>query len=451
MSRPLVHVARLVTWFPLATLVLGVTAAVAAIAVAQVRLKFHTNRADVLNPSAEYNRRWMEYADEFGDEEDVVVVVEGPSQEAVVPALDEIGAAVAREPRLFHAVLDKTDLTRIRSKGLHYLPLGDLLAIDGFLGPMEPVLRGDWSQLSMTRLMGSLAGVGAAGGSAAHVPPAAREMPAKFLEGFARALSGRGPYQSPWPEMTPPAALDELGSRYLLANNGRLGFVLLRFSQKDEGSFAQNTDAVDSLRKIIDLAKFQYPHVKIGLTGLPIMENDEMRVSESSMSVLTCLSLGSIFVVLLVGFGCLRHSLMATAVLLLGTIWTVGYTALVVGYLNILSIAFGSILMGLGINYGIYYVARYLQLCETSGSTREALLRTAASVGPSITISASTAACSFFMAGFTDFKGVAQLGVIAGGGILLCWLAAMTILPALIQLFDAKRFGQALPAPLDLY
>ena len=55
------------------------------------------------------------------------------------------------------------------------------------------------------------------------------------------------------------------------------------------------------------------------------------------------------------------------------------------------------------------------------------------------------------MAGFTDFRGVAQLGVIAGGGIMLCWLAAMTVLPALIQLFDARRFGRKLPAPLDIY
>ena len=79
------------------------------------------------------------------------------------------------------------------------------------------------------------------------------------------------------------------------------------------------------------------------------------------------------------------------------------------------------------------------------------MIRTAASVAPSITISAATAACSFFMASFTDFRGVARLGIIAGGGIMLCWLAAMTVLPALIQLVDARRFGRTLPAPLDLY
>ena len=64
---------------------------------------------------------------------------------------------------------------------------------------------------------------------------------------------------------------------------------------------------------------------------------------------------------------------------------------------------------------------------------------------------AVTAACSFFATAFTDFRGVAQLGVIAGGGIMLCWLAAMTVLPAMIMLFDEHNFGRKPPAALDIY
>ena len=187
--------------------------------------------------------------------------------------------------------------------------------------------------------------------------------------------------------------------------------------------------------------------MKIGLTGLPVMENDEMRLSESAMMTVTFLSLGGIFLVLVAGFGNFRHSILATAAVILGTMWTIGYTTAMVGYLNILSIAFGSILMGLGINYGIYFVARYLQLCATSDSTAEAVVKTAASVGPSITLGAFTAAAAFFTAALTDFRGVAQLGVIAGGGILLCWLAAMTVLPALIAMFDARHFARKTARP----
>ena len=102
--------------------------------------------------------------------------------------------------------------------------------------------------------------------------------------------------------------------------------------------------------------------MKVGLTGLPIMEYDEMQRSQSSMSVATILSFVGVFLVLVAGFGGIRHSLLAMAALLLGLTWSLGYTTLTVGHLNILSSAFGAVLIGLGINYGIYFIARYLQL-----------------------------------------------------------------------------------------
>jgi predicted RND superfamily exporter protein len=63
---------------------------------------------------------------------------------------------------------------------------------------------------------------------------------------------------------------------------------------------------------------------------------------------------------------------------------------------------------------------------------------------------AVTTAVAFFVAGFTEFTGVAELGVIAGGGILLCCVAAMTVLPAMIYLSDRNRDNQVLPTLLDM-
>ena len=132
-----------------------------------------------------------------------------------------------------------------------------------------------------------------------------------------------------------------------------------------------------------------------------------------------------VLAVMIVAFGGLRHAVMAMAALVMGMVWACGCIALTVGYVNILSIAFGSILFGLGIDYGIYYVARYLQIRDETDSTSEALVETAGSVGPGIFTGALTSAIAFFAAGLTEFSGVAQLGLIAGGGICLCWLAAV--------------------------
>ena len=80
------------------------------------------------------------------------------------------------------------------------------------------------------------------------------------------------------------------------------------------------------------------------------------------------------------------------------------------------------------------------------------MLGTAASVGPGITISALSSAIAFFMAGITEFAGVAELGLIAGGGIVLCFERPHSaVLPALIRLVDANRLDRQLPLPLDFH
>ena len=192
------------------------------------------------------------------------------------------------------------------------------------------------------------------------------------------------------------------------------------------------------------------PGTKIGLTGLPVIEFDEMRSSEKSMTLATLLSCLGVLAVMVVTFGGFRHSLIAVGALVVGMIWSCGCAALIIGHLNILSIAFGSILFGLGIDYGVYYVAHYLQYRRLTDSTSEALTRTAARAGPGILTGAVTAAIAFLAAGLTEFPGVAQLGLLAGVGIALCWLAQVTVLPAIIRLVDSDGAMKNLPAPLDL-
>ena len=276
------------------------------------------------------------------------------------------------------------------------------------------------------------------------------ELP-RVMKGLAAALGQAGPYKSPWPEMSfssPLAA--EAASMRLISDDGRMGFVLLRFLEEDRQSFAQNSESIKALRQLTAEVQSQHPGTKIGLTGLPIIEYDEMRSSEKSMSVATVVSFLGVLAVMIVAFGGFRHATMAMTALVVGMIWACGYITLTIGYVNILSIAFASILLGLGIDYGIYYVARYLQQREHTESTSQALVETAAIAGPGILTGAVTSAIAFFAAWLTEFPGVSQLGVIAGGGVLLCWLAEATVLPAMIRLTDADGVKEKLPAPLNL-
>jgi hopanoid biosynthesis associated RND transporter like protein HpnN len=190
--------------------------------------------------------------------------------------------------------------------------------------------------------------------------------------------------------------------------------------------------------------------VTIGLTGLPIMENDEMRSSQTSMYWASLLSLAGVALLFVAGFGGVRHALLANLVLLVGIAWSFGYVTLAVGHLNILSMSFTVTLIGIGIDYGVYYVSRYLEVRRHEPDCHAALVATTTAVGPAILTGAITTAIAFFAAGLTSFPGVAELGQIAGGGILLCAAAELLVLPAVLKIVDRSGLGFRLPEPLPV-
>jgi len=450
-EKPLLALTRLVLRFPISTLVVGGLLALAAMAWSNARLGFRTNRLDLLNPKSEFNRLWIEYTREFGDEEDVIVVVEGSEPEKVRAVRDEIAAAIGRETRLFHSVLSGVDASKLAGKGLYYLPLEKLRQVERFVDQTEPIVHGQWTWLNvgnMVRAMCSLGQEPGPGGAA--TAPAAQALMARLLEGLRAALSGQ--YQSPWPEMRSPASDEETtAAGQMLANDGKIGFVLLKLVKEETSAdFVRGSKPIEALRRLIVQTQARHPQTKIGATGLPVIEHDEMLSSQTSMAQVSLLSLVGVSLLFVAGFGGWRHPLLAVTSLSVGTAWSMGYITLFIGHLNILSSAFAVILIGQGIDFSMYYVAEYLQLRRTVSSSRDALLRTVAKVGPSVATGAVTTAVAFFMAGLTEFTGVAELGIVAGGGILLCWIAGLTLLPAMIHLIDSKWPSKHVPQPVDV-
>jgi hopanoid biosynthesis associated RND transporter like protein HpnN len=451
----LVLIAKVVLRFPIATLSIAVGLGIAAVVLSGMSLGYKSSRLDLLNPHSDYNRLWIEYIDEFGREDDAVIVVEGESRHEVVPVLEDLSELLGHERRLFHAVLHEVDLSKIRAKGLHYLSRPELEGMAPFLADSMAIVGGQWSRLQIGAMIAQLTAEHSRPAGhhvAAVVPPGALSELERFTESLLVSLDGRGQrYQSPWPGMPASlATISELSNEYLLADEGRLGFVLLRLAEGSD-KLAPCTEAIDALRDCIARLRLQYPDVLIGLTGLPVMENDEMRASQSSMTWASLVSLGGVLIVVIVGFGGVRHALLANLVLLVGMAWAFGYVTLSVGHLNILSVTFTVTLIGIGIDFGTYYVARYLQLRREKHTSAEAVVEASRAVGPSISTGALTIAIAFFAAGLTSFTGVAELGIIAGGGILLCAVAQLVVLPACLHLMDRGRRRASVPDSVPVH
>src|SRR5207253_6517322 len=142
---------------------------------------------------------------------------------------------------------------------------------------------------------------------------------------------------------------------------------------------------------------------------------------------------------LLVAFARFGKPLLMLLVLTTSLCWAVGIATLVIGHLSLFSVMFISIVIGIGIDYGIYFLFRYEEELFLGRSLGEALEITAARSGPGMLLGAVTAAGTFYVLCLTEFRGVQELGFIAGTAILLSWVAMITVFPATPVLVDHRH------------
>ncbi|MGQ9822324.1 MAG: MMPL family transporter [Thermogutta sp.] len=450
---------------PVVTLIVGFGCMIAAAVSGYHFIQFHTSRADLLNPHSEYHQRWLRYVGEFGDQEDVYVVVEGDSPREIEPVLVELADALRSQPQHFQHILEGFDAERLAAKGLYYLPRAELEALATQLDRLEAaaaqtklladpgeylhrlleqgkVLSGaDQSRVDaywhdVENAFALTAAILAGKGEAVLGQLRSEATPGLGAEGAFAAAAEEARGADPGPGGESAATADSRNQRRFSSPDGKLGLIVLRFVPDSGTQFTRFAEKVAALRETLQAVQQRHPNVHLGTTGLPVLEFDEMQASSSSGIAAGAALLG-VILVFTAGFGGFRYPAMITLSLITAVAWTCGYIAFTVGHLNILTSAFGAMLIGLG-DYGVHFVAHYLTVRRETRGTRAALLKTAATVGGGIATGALTTAAAFFAGALTDFLGVAELGIVAGGGILFCWLADMTVLPAVICLVDRK-------------
>jgi hopanoid biosynthesis associated RND transporter like protein HpnN len=411
-------------------------------------LSFRTKRADLIDPDAPFQQRWLEYAERFGDAADAVVVVEAPDEATVRQVLDDLGRQLEAEPHLFDRVFYKFDPAGLKRKALQYLSPSQLEICRQFLDGYTDVLNGQWDRAGLQATTEQL--TQRLDRQDTTFQQLALAQAQQFIESL-RTFVGSGEFNSPWPScMGEASGLQDSAFEpsYQITDAGTMG-ILLTIPVSDDDAFEGPIVALNRLRELSFRTQDRYEGVEIGLTGIPVLESDEMLRSQSDMTLASLISFVGVMLLLFVGFRGFRHPLLGMVMLLVGLAWSLGFATLFVGHLNILSVSFTAILVGLGIDFAIHYLARYLELRHKGLSLHRALLQTSWSVGTGIVAAAVTTALAFFCATFTSFLGIAELGIIAGGGILLCCVTTFVVLPALIALADRNLEPRRLPTPFQ--
>lgn len=463
---PVIAVLRCLTQWgahhPWMTLVLSTVLSVVCGVYTWTSLEFKTKRADLIDPSADYHQRWINYTEQFGDVADMVVVVEGKDRATIERAVEDLGSRLEQEPQHFQNVLYKADFSGLRSKGLQYMSPQQLQMLIGRLDEFGPVLKGKWSLFRLRSIFQGLRHqlTQVQEQTDAKTLPVAAEpllqQTALLSESLSRFLDNPRDYQSPWLDLMPTDAEHRAdaekmqqfltgGPTYLLNKRGTMGFVKAQ-PVIEQSNFNGAEVAISRLRELIKVVGQEHADVKLGVTGIPVLENDEMRDSQWEMTIASVISFVGTGLLLVMGFHGLRHPILGMVLLTVGTAWSFGFTTLAVGHLNILSLSFAAMLIGLGIDFAIVYLSHYIDLRHQGHPLQDAVLETSTNVGAGIFTAGMLAAVAFFSAIFTDFIGVAELGLISGGGILLCLVATFWVLPALLAAFDHMK-PRELPTP----
>ena len=472
LSEPLRAITEAACSRPGLTLAVTALSALAAVVITVVFIEFRTQRSDLIDPTAEFHQRWISFTESFGDSSDLVVVAEGRHPDAIKAVMEDLGNRLAAEPDLFDQVLFKVETGSLKRKGLQYLSPAQLEQGLQHLEEFRPILNGGWNRLRLDLFTTSLlfqvndlnrklAADSETSAEAVPLTPVETANAERKLTGILAQterlatsidhFATRREFISPWPQLLSvnPELQRESGDVvYLMNESGTIGFLKARPVQR-EGDFNGATKSIDRLRELIADVRPQHPEVRIGLTGIPVLENDEMRRSQSDMIRASVLSFVFVGFLLLVGFRGWKHPLLAMVMLAVGMCWTFGFTTLSIGHLNILSVSFAAILIGLGIDFAIHYLARYLELRHHGVDLGPALSSSSASVGVGIVTAAVTTSLAFYCASFTEFLGVAELGLIAGSGVLICAAATFLVLPALVTVADRGLDHQTLPTPFQ--
>ena len=443
-GRILQTLVRLCCAHPALTVSMALAFAALGTGYAAHSLTLETSKFHLLPLHQRYAALYKDYAEDFGQLEDIVVVVEGPEIETSTAYAARL-AGVLRQGALGTARISyRVDASRLEAHGLLYLPLDTLRRTLDTVASQEELL-GDFAATPtldrlVTGINQSIGGMflpGVFGHGDRDEPTPA---PARLLRDLLAQMSERidgGPYRSPWANLiAAPTLAPDAG--YFLSHDRRLLYVVIDLVEVPR-AFATEHAAILAIRVAIAKLRQEFPSVQAGVTGAPALFSDELSAATRDGQIASVLALLLTLGLLMLAFRRLVTSCAMLVVLALSLGWSLGVITLLVGELTIFSMMFVSVVIGLGSDYGIFFLFRYREERVLGLTLVGALERAAARSGPGILLGALTAAVTFYILTIAEFRGIRDFGFISGTAILLAFLSMLTVFPAAVLLIDRWR------------
>ena len=375
----------------------------------------------------------------------IIVVVDAPTPEATEQAADKLAPALKARPEQFRAVSQPGGGEFFAKNGLLFLPRDEvakatdgITRADALIGTLaaDPSLRGVLDALWLT-----LAGVQR---GELKLDDTTRVMNAG-ADTAQDAVDGR-PASFSWRALAtgkPPTPNDT--RRFLLVA------PVLDFTALQPGLAA--TEAIETI--VSDLKLDRDYQAQVRLTGRIPMEDDEFGTIKHNAELNAALTLLAVLVILWLALRSFRIIFACAVSLFAGLAISAAASLAVVGAFNVISVAFFVLFVGLGVDFGIQFSVRYRAERHDHPDLGEALRSSALKAGGPLALAAIATAVGFASFLPTAYRGLSELGQIAGMGMLIAFATSITLLPALLAVLNPPAephpMGFAWLAPVDRF
>jgi len=395
-------------------------------------LEINTNTAEMLSPDLPFQQNQAHFNQAFPEDATTIIfVVEAETPEESSQAAGKLAEQLGNASDRFDSAYIPTDNAFFRQQALLYLDQNDLDNFAQKLTDAQPFIGHLAQNYHLEGLFGI---IGQALNRHDHALPMDLNPILLAIDDVLKnQLIGQSHYLS-WQNILSTDNYKDAAAQTQFNRTIVIAKPKMHFNEMLPADVA-----LSAAREISHAIMAENPSLSIRITGETALEHEELESVTKGATFSGLLSLVLVFAIQWIGLRSIRLLITTYIVLVMGLILTAGFAAITVGHLNVISIAFASLYIGLGVDYAIHICLHYREGKADGLSNSEAILISIRDVGSSLFLCALATAIGFFAFIPTDYAGVSELGIISGGGIFIGLTISLTVLPALFCVFPVNN------------
>ena len=443
LTSTVVSIVKACTRFASLTVLLALILAIAAGFYTVRHFSINTDINTLISANLDWRKRDNQFGEAFDRDRTILAVVEAPTPELVGAAGKALAERLSGDSTHFESVQPLGSGEFFEKNGLMFLPVAEVGQLTGQFESAAPLIEIMAGDPSIRGLTGALE-TGLAGVNRGQVKLDNTERPFNLIAQTVENVLATGSATFSWRELVGNKPLTDADRRAFIEFKPVL----------DYNSLEPGKAATDAIRQAATDLNFAAEYgARVRLTGPVPIANEEYATVQDGAIVN---GLGTVLVVLFILWMALHSPKIIFAVfatLFIGLSITTAAGLMMVGSLNLLSVAFAVLFVGLGVDFGIQYSVRYRSERFKSNDLEAALIQAAQRSAVPLSLAAMATAAGFLSFLPTDYKGISELGEIAGAGMLVAFVSSITVLPALLKLLNPpgedEPVGYAFLAPVD--